>query len=817
MSKSSEETQIKSFTRWCNSYLARRGRVVQNLTTDFEDGTVLCDLVTELSKKDFSSKITRNPKLRIQKVENINKALGFINEFMQRQKIKVMVSAEEILEGNLRVILGMLWVLIHRFALEEIAEDANTAKEGLLLWCQKKAAGHPDVQINDFANSWTSGRAFCALLHAHSPSSIDYDACSRNSPAQNLELAFSVAEKKFSIPRLLDVEDLLKGKPDEKSIMTYVSFFWRQFQSASKVSIAGESLRAVASDIVSQQQRVDNYQRSASELLEWMDAQLIGDKTPRSLTELRSFRTLSKPQKEAQLLELELAYETLANSRGVSAVGGISHSLSAPQLRLRWDAMVNRENSVESALQNERVQRLDHNQALARFRAGEESLRHWATMCEQTLESLRKDKVLSSVDDSIEPSAPLAMITSARRRCTALHDQAQVMLRRAQSLREAMISEKSTVLDETLPSLNRRLSNCVTLLGEREAFLQERDARMLEEAQSMQNVYMQIEEALASLNEPVDVASLDDVDAAERVVQQFENKLSVLKTKTAGTSEASDGEVNPYTTLSHVVLERHRQEALAAATDKQARLAQTRSSLVENQRKSADFTRRAQEFVDQVRSKLSGISYVDAAPIVDELRQQLDELGAEYDALLEKGVAVVGTPSFASCRTLFSEKCAHIEAQRKAAEKQKQTGEKTQSAFRELEETFHHFDRDGTGSLSKKEMRALCQAVGEEDIADNVWTRFGLEEGNELSLEQFTTVMKERQEKKLQLTSREAIAEALRTLAESSGLPEGQVAGGQIRGLLDEDHAKAILSLLHAVPGTSDTFAYLSFLNHYTV
>ena len=79
-----------------------------------------------------------------------------------------------------------------------------TAKEGLLLWCQRKTAPYKNVNVQNFHLSFKDGLAFCALIHRHRPDLIDYNKLSKDNPLENLNTAFDVAEKYLDIPRMLD-------------------------------------------------------------------------------------------------------------------------------------------------------------------------------------------------------------------------------------------------------------------------------------------------------------------------------------------------------------------------------------------------------------------------------------------------------------------------------------------------------------------------------------------------------------------------------------------------------------------------------------
>ena len=66
------------------------------------------------------------------------------------------IGAEDIVDGNPRMILGLIWTIILRFQIQEIEIDVDedetssskssekkSAKDALLLWCQRKTNGYP--------------------------------------------------------------------------------------------------------------------------------------------------------------------------------------------------------------------------------------------------------------------------------------------------------------------------------------------------------------------------------------------------------------------------------------------------------------------------------------------------------------------------------------------------------------------------------------------------------------------------------------------------------------------------------------------------
>ena len=124
----------------------------------------------------------------------------------------------------------------------------RAGKAGLLLWCQRSTKGYAGVDITNFTSSWNDGLAFCAIINRFRPDLLEFEGLSKENALENLELAFKVAEEKLNISRFLDPEDVANvPRPDEKSIIAYVSQFFKLFAGAAKNDALIKSIeRAVA-------------------------------------------------------------------------------------------------------------------------------------------------------------------------------------------------------------------------------------------------------------------------------------------------------------------------------------------------------------------------------------------------------------------------------------------------------------------------------------------------------------------------------------------------------------------------------------------
>ncbi|KAG6332187.1 hypothetical protein ID866_6902 [Astraeus odoratus] len=179
--------------------------------------------------------------------------------------IQLMV---DIIDGNLKLILGMIWTLVLRFTIADISEEGLSAKEGLLLWCQRKTAPYKEVDVQDFSSSWSDGLALCALIHCHRPDLLDYDKLHKSDRYGNTRLAFQVAADHLGIPQLLEVEDLCdSARPDERSVMTYIASYFHAFSSMDQAETVSRRVEKFAELMQSVWLSKNDYERRARSLL----------------------------------------------------------------------------------------------------------------------------------------------------------------------------------------------------------------------------------------------------------------------------------------------------------------------------------------------------------------------------------------------------------------------------------------------------------------------------------------------------------------------------------------------------------------------
>jgi len=191
---------------------------VNDLQKDLKDGVLLINLLEIISGKSLG-KYNKNPRVPTQKYENTHIAI----EFVKSEGIKIVnIGNTDITDGNLRIILGLIWTLILRYQVNRGGGDGS-ARDELLKWVQSKI---PAYNITNFKGNWNDGKALNALSDALAPGSApDHASLDSSKAVDNCDKGMNAANNYLGIPRILAPEALANPKVDEQSVMTYISYF----------------------------------------------------------------------------------------------------------------------------------------------------------------------------------------------------------------------------------------------------------------------------------------------------------------------------------------------------------------------------------------------------------------------------------------------------------------------------------------------------------------------------------------------------------------------------------------------------------------
>uniref|UniRef100_A0A4W4E723 Spectrin beta chain n=1 Tax=Electrophorus electricus TaxID=8005 RepID=A0A4W4E723_ELEEL len=375
-----EAVQKKTFTKWVNSHLARVSCRITDLYMDLRDGRMLIKLLEVLSGERLP-KPTKG-RMRIHCLENVDKALQFLKE--QRVHLENMGS-HDIVDGNHRLTLGLIWTIILRFQIQDISvvtednKEKRSAKDALLLWCQMKTAGYPNVNIHNFTTSWRDGMAFNALIHKHRPDLIDFDKLKKSNVHYNLQNAFNLAEQHLGLTKLLDPEDISVDHPDEKSVITYVVTYYHYFSKMKALKVEGKRIGKVLDNAIETEKMIEKYESLASDLLEWIEQTIIilnNRKFANSLVGVQqqlqafnTYRTVEKPPKFTEKGNLEVLLFTIqskmrANNQKVYMP---REGKLISDINKAWERLEKAEHERELALRNELIRQEKLEQLARRF------------------------------------------------------------------------------------------------------------------------------------------------------------------------------------------------------------------------------------------------------------------------------------------------------------------------------------------------------------------------------------------------------------------------------------------------------------------
>ncbi|XP_072315973.1 alpha-actinin-4 isoform X6 [Eucyclogobius newberryi] len=800
-----ERQQRKTFTAWCNSHLRKMGVQIENIEEDFRDGLKLMLLLEVISGERLAK--PERGKMRVHFVSNVNKALDFIAS----KGVKlVSIGAEEIVDGNAKMTLGMIWTIILRFAIQDISVEETSAKEGLLLWCQRKTAPYKNVNVQNFHISWKDGLAFNALIHRHRPELIDYDKLRKDDPLTNLNNAFDVAEKYLDIPKMLDAEDIVNtARPDEKAIMTYVSSFYHAFSGAQKAETAANRICKVLAVNQDNERLMEDYEKLASQLLEWIRRTIpwLENRAPektmaemqQKLEDFRDYRRVHKPPKVQEKCQLEISFNTLQTKLRLSNRPAFmpSEGRMVSDINGAWQTLEGAEKGYEEWLLNEirRLERLDH--LAEKFRQKAAIHESWtngkeAMLTQKDYETanlsevkalLRKHKAfeseLTAHQDRVEQIAAIAQelndldyydSPSVNARCQSICEQWDMLGALTGSRREALENTEKQLesIDELYLEYAKRAAPFNNWME-----------GAMEDLQDMFIVHTNEEiEGLIAAHEQFK-STLPDADTERKAIQGIQEQI-----KTIGQSNNIKFSVtNPYTTITPESIDSKWEQTLQLVPQRDTALQEELSKQQSNNALRCQFASQANVVGPWIKQKMEEIGKIsiemngtledqltnvrDYKESITEYKPNMDQLEGVYKLIQEALIFdnMYTQYTMEHLRVSWEQLLTTIARTISEIENQILTRDAkgiSQEQMYEYRASFNHFDKDHSGALMAEEFKACLISLG-YDVENDKQKRSG-----------------------------QMVADDFRALLISTGNSLGDVEFARIMGIVDPNNTGAV-------------------------
>jgi len=842
LDKAWERTQKKTFTAWVNSHLRKVGTNIEEIGTDFSDGIKLAQLLQVIAG-DNVDKLNKKPTMRIHKIQNTGQCLKFIAD----KGVKLVgVAPEELVDGNLKMVLGMVWTIILRFQIQDISVEELSAKEGLLLWCQRKTEGYNHVKVQNFHTSFQDGLAFCALIHRHRPDLLDFSKLDPADKAGNLQLAFDIAATHLDIPKMLDVSDMLDvPKPDERSVMTYIAAYFHVFSASQKAETAAKRVAKLLEFTEANTLAKNDYERRARELSEWINNTIakhedrnFGDSTDsiqQQLDAFKDYKTQEKPPKATELGDLESSFNALQaklrlNNRPsfVPAEGLSPQDLDALWLRLE-KAEQDRAEALRAALRRQR--KLDY--LLQKYNIKLAKLTDWTSQEDSYLKNAEVGQTLTIIQAQLKnleafqgeyQSVGSTFDNDTNDILAKLEELQYNDLETLRSRKQALVTGPWVALEETSQARKATLEETL-------ARLQEIENLLLDFAKRSSQFNIWLDSADEVLTDPVVVES---VDAVQQLQSGLDEYLNSINDKTAeyesigalaeqirafGTAE------NTYSKLSYSDLTNKWTAFQSLIEARKGKLATELATQQENETLRVAFADKAKSFNAWINEKTTAVNDVTAsdkdleAKLADAsaLNQDIQGNVGQYNEVVAANQTLEDalitdnqhTELTIEVLKLRWEKLNNLSKEtEELVQKQilaKKNTDVSPDELKEFRECFDHFDKDHNGSLERLELDACLKSLGEdlnEGQLNAVIAEFGTD--GLVLFDQFVQYMIKTRKGS---DTPDNIKASFRIMAEE----KEYITEAQIRSVLPPARADYLVANMPAYPGVEGAFDYVKF------
>jgi len=783
--------QKKTFTRWANNHLKKRNIVIEDLYEDVKSGVVLLNLLEviggESVKTVLNVKYNKKPKMKLHMLENGNQVLNYVKA--KGLTDLVNIGSNDFVDGNSRIILGFLWKVILRFV---VSEDGQ---KGLLLWCQLANKPYDNVKVTNFHRSWNDGLAFVGVIHKYRPDLIaDPTTLNPEDAAANCELAFSVAEEKLGISRLLDVEDVAGNvKPDDKSIATYMNEFYLLFATQMQADHYIDAIIKACAVTRRHDDMIVKYNEGSSSLISFLSDKNdyysnfeYGSNTEKireQLMEFYEYRNTGKPPMAGLVIECQGNLNSLRSSckSNMRPVFEPADELQPEAIESQWKQLDETEAVHEARLRDLFLKFQDADFAADKFDAKADKFERWADEKNDIFEEgdfgqgVVGAEVCQNSYDIYKDQ-----LVKYQAACSDLNDIASECEKVPEFEKTAGVVDRNATVQEKLNTLVENGNtydeamtkhlNAEKRKAELEAIVAKNGAIALYDSEDIEEritepvVAGQVQSISEKLEELQGPLSEEITNLSERVSQLKKDmsELEELKKATEGGDNAepalrrasSTGAMNVQISVlcnndgALVTMNEERQTELNALLSAEEQREQARKTFAEsaNAVKSdcAAKTKELGTLGGEPEAQMEALEVLAQNHQESELMVPCEASSAECDKL---GIVINPyTPeTIFTLRSQWEELGKAYKTARNVCEKaimDKKGTQLTPEQIAEIREVFDYFDGDKDGLLSLKEFQDGCQGMGM--VMDEVTSEDhyrALNGGKELTFDQFSNFM----------------------------------------------------------------------------
>ena len=633
---------------------------------------------------------------------------------------------------------------------------------------------------------------------------MDYDSLDKSNAKENLQKAFDVAEKELGIPALLDPEDFMVPRPDEKTVTLYVAELFKYFSQFAKMDAMVNGVKEAIAVTMRHDEKIAEYNSVAKSLADWIDrtGKRFEDKKTgthledisKLLEDFSSYQKTEKPRAQAQLFSLEGLLGSIRNSQRHNKRPAFepSDELTVATLEKAFEDLVDKEGGYEQHLRNLYTQFRKYTFLLLTFKAKREQVSTWIE---------EKAGGMEDLQEAIKAAKSIPLKQEANENMISFLDDASFEQRRFQPLLEDLESLASQIKEpfhaakvvaNEVQEIKESCDDVMKSLAQQKE-ASEAELKALKDLQGLQ-ANLRKESALLNFNvnsatekikEPVVEESVkavsEHLEKVKALVQESKPQFATLLKKVQddyNTLQESGLDFSSSVSLDdledHVSGFSSSAEKRLAELEKQLQLEKDRDSVRDDFAKAANGLKAKLDQASNALLKLGESSPEDGLKGLEGINQDIADAKADVTALKDLDAKQKELDIVVNDRT--KESVGSLEAKHGELEKisekmandfenAKNSGDAklTPKQVKELKKIFNEFAKDG--ELKTAGFHTACTGMGivlTDDEAEDMFGRADADKNGSISFDEFLSLM---EEQLLSSSSKEDVLNSFKTMS----------------------------------------------------